>query len=736
MAPLENTPSGDQENCSTTVKTVTLSTLLTVLILSVALAWAQPGSLRLVPVPEPANLDRFVKDKAAAIRLGKALFWDMQVGSDGLMACASCHFHAGTDNRVRNQLNPGQLAEDRTFQAGVTPGPDTFVTLDDFPLFKLVDPEDRGTGGVNPNDPDVLRNINDVVSAQGVVLRRFEQVNEGRDIDTGSIIRDTLFTRDGRNVRQVEPRAVPTVINAVFNFAQFWDGRANHFFNGVNPFGIMDVAAHVWINNNGALEPLNLTANPTQNDYLLDNASLASQAVGPPVSDIEMSWRGRSWPDIGRKMLSLRPLAKQEVHSQDSSLAGLRDPSGRGLATDYPAMFRAAFHDVFWNSSQRVMFTGREAAMVEPSRDNPRSFSLSPGRGLVFTDRFPLQEQSDQEMDGYSQMEANFSLFFGLAVQLYQATLVADDTPFDRFVDGDPTALTERQQRGMSLFLSGGTACADCHVGSEFTGASVSLARDPGEAGLIELMAMGDGNRANYDIGFYNIGVRPTAEDLGRGGVVSGLLDLEGNPLPLSFARQFALHLEDKLPFPPVAGPGCVNDFQAEPPTICPEDPLGETRMAVDGAVKTPGLRNVELTGPYMRNGGMATLMQVVDFYVRGGNFREANIDNLDPVIDDINGMKNAPERKEELVDFLLALTDERVRWEQAPFDHPQLFVPHGHNNVIPGNPKRTRILADNMIEIPAVGAAGRQAQGLPPLKPFLADDLEGEALRNFHFRD
>jgi hypothetical protein len=62
--------------------------------------------------------------------------------------------------------------------------------------------------------------------------------------------------------------------------------------------------------------------------------------------------------------------------------------------------------------------------------------------------------------------------------------------------------------------------------------------------------------------------------------------------------------------------------------------------------------------------------------------------------------------------------------------------VPHGHTNVIPGNPKRTRILEDVLMEIPAVGAAGRQAQGLPPLKPFLADNLEGAALSNFHFSE
>lgn len=693
------------------------------LFTAAALTWAQPAPLRTVPVPEPANLALFVKDKAAAIRLGKALFWDMQIGSDGAMACASCHFHAGTDNRVRNQVNPAALAGDEAFD--ILPGADGVLAMEDFPFFMLADPEDRFSA--------VLRNVNDVVSSQGVVLRRFENVNQGRDADRGTIIRDRMFGRDGRNVRQVEPRNAPTVINAVFNFAQFHDGRANHFFNGVNPFGIMDVNAHVWINNLG-LQQLNLTENPTGNEYLLDNASLASQAVGPPLSDLEMSWRGRSWPDIGRKMLTLRPLAKQEVHPQDSSLAGLRDPSGQGLNSTYTAMIQAAFRDEFWNSAEMVVFTDREEAMVEPSRDNPRSFLLNPGRGDVRSGRSLLQEH--EEADAYTQMEANFSLFFGLAVQLYQATLVSDDTPFDRFVDGDDTALTERQQRGLNLFLSGGAACTACHVGSEFTGASVSLARAPGEAGLIELMAMGDGNRANYDIGFYNIGVRPTNDDLGRGGVAAGLLDLAGNPLPLSFSRQFALHQQNLLPFPPVAEPGCVNDFLADPPTICPDDPLTETRVAVDGAVKTPGLRNIELTGPYMRNGGMATLMQVVNFYVRGGDFREANIDNLDPEIDDINGMKNDPERKEELVDFLLALTDERVRWEQAPFDHPQLFVPHGHTNVIPGNPKRTRILEDVMMEIPAVGAAGRQAQGLPPLKPFLADDLEGEALRNFHFSE
>src|SRR5882724_12469819 len=41
------------------------------------------------PVPKPTDLAAYVKDEAAAIRLGKALFWDMQAGGDGVQACAT-----------------------------------------------------------------------------------------------------------------------------------------------------------------------------------------------------------------------------------------------------------------------------------------------------------------------------------------------------------------------------------------------------------------------------------------------------------------------------------------------------------------------------------------------------------------------------------------------------------------------------------------------------------------------
>ena len=61
-------------------------------------------------LPQVQPTDRQLADllkpgqRQTAIALGKALFWDRQLGSDG-QACASCHFHAGSDTRARGQLN-------------------------------------------------------------------------------------------------------------------------------------------------------------------------------------------------------------------------------------------------------------------------------------------------------------------------------------------------------------------------------------------------------------------------------------------------------------------------------------------------------------------------------------------------------------------------------------------------------------------------------------------------------
>src|SRR6476659_6718846 len=152
-----------------------------------------PGDLRAVAVPGPSNLDDFVKDRAAAIALGKALFWDMQVGSDGVEACASCHFRAGADPRSKNQVSPGLKRvpdPDLTYSTGA--GPNHQLEPGDFPLTRLAVPGLRGA-------LDAATDSNDVVSSQGVHF-----LADGADplgFRVGSV-----------NTRRVEPRNSPSVI--------------------------------------------------------------------------------------------------------------------------------------------------------------------------------------------------------------------------------------------------------------------------------------------------------------------------------------------------------------------------------------------------------------------------------------------------------------------------------------------------------------------------------------------
>jgi cytochrome c peroxidase len=72
------------------------------------------------------------------------------------------------------------------------------------------------------------------------------------------------------------------------------------------------------------------------------------------------------------------------------------------------------------------------------------------------------------------------------------------------------------------------------------------------------------------------------------------------------------------------------------------------------GKFKTPNLRNCELTSPYMHDGSLATLEDVVDFYDRGGN---KNM-NLDPLMKPLHLTEK---EKKGLAAFLKTLTDEKL---------------------------------------------------------------------------
>lgn len=601
--------------------------------------------LKSIPVPglSAAAFADLVQDRKAAIQLGKALFWDTRVGSDNKTACASCHFHAGVDNRIKNQLNPGLLAGDTRFDLG---GPNYTLKAADFPLTRQADPNDAAT---------MVADKNDVVSSQGVFTATFVDVSKNGGADVCNPVSDAVahggsgFSLGGVNTRRVEPRNTPTVVNAIFNFRNFWDGRANNTFNGGDPFGLRSPDILVWKLEYGVLRKVKIS---------LESASLAALSSGPPLSENEMSCRSRTFAKLGRKLLGLRPLANQIVAVDDSVLGARALP-----APSYGALIQRAFQPAYWGSAAVI---NREPAEIQKFKNMDLDFSRHARSGGA-----PL------ERDQTSQMEANFSLYFGVALQLYMETLVADDTPYDRYAGGQSDALNAQQLRGLAIFTGRGQ-CTHCHVGPVMTSASAfSLSTD------VRLdQRLGDNRKIfHYDNGFFNTGVRPTQDDAGVGG-----LDPYGYPLSETRMAQ--------------SGKTAMLGSGFDEAAI---DPAALT--AVDGAFKTPGLRNVELTGPYFHNGGKATLMQVVDFYNRGGDFGVQNKPLTDPAIHPL-GLTEAD--KQDLVAFLLSLTDERVRFEKAPFDHPSICVPHGHA----GN--GTAVQADkagNAIDIigcvPAVGSGG-----------------------------
>ncbi|MCM0594165.2 MAG: cytochrome c peroxidase [Gloeotrichia echinulata DEX184] len=574
----------------------------------------------LTTVAEPSNLGEFVEDQTALLKLGKSLFWDMQLGSDGIQSCASCHFHAGADNRSKNQISPGLLAslKDTTFQVGG--GANYQLTAADFPFHKLADPQNRTS--------TVISDTNDVTSSQGVFYSVFNNIVAGQSVDSTTSEPDSDgFQVNGINVRRVEPRNTPTVIDAIFNKLQFWDGRAKETFNGVNINGATDLTAKVY----KATKPNQLTAVSVS----LNNSSIASLVTGPQLSPFEISADGRTLPQVGSKFLrkkgqkikSLRPLGNQLVHPQDSVLGSESRYPKPGLdIASYDQLIRKAFKKEWWKSKSIIEVDSNGTPTILSKNDDYNESEV--GQTLP-TNQFSLRDW-------------NFSLFSGLAMQEYMSTLVSNQTPFDKFQAGNTNALTVQEKSGLTVFVNnganGGGNCNTCHTIPEFTRASVRRT-----AGVATTDSGNPLINSNINGFIANYGVRPAANDPGAGNTITSLF-------------------------------------------------------------KTPGLRNIALTAPYMHNGGMATLEQVVDFYNRGRG------DDGGPGVAPLN-LTDA--KKADLVTFLkTGLTDQRVLLQQAPFDHPQLFIPNGHPgnqfSVIPsGNTNGTPTATDQLVEIPPVGKNG-----------------------------
>ena len=100
-----------------------------------------------------------------------------------------------------------------------------------------------------------------------------------------------------------------------------------------------------------------------------------------------------------------------------------------------------------------------------------------------------------------------------------------------------------------------------------------------------------------------------------------------------------------------------------------PDPDVGRFAVTKDprdwGLFKTPTLREIEHSGPYMHDGSLATLEEVVEFYDKGGKPNR----NLDP---NLKPLHLTPQEKADVVAFLKALSGEGWQHATSPASFPQ----------------------------------------------------------------
>ncbi|WP_456412587.1 cytochrome-c peroxidase [Thiolapillus sp.] len=207
------------------------------------------------------------------------------------------------------------------------------------------------------------------------------------------------------------------------------------------------------------------------------------------------------------------------------------------------------------------------------------------------------------------------------AIAAFERTLVQRDTPLDKYLLGDKSALSEEQVRGMALF-NGKAGCIQCHNGE--------LASDQD---------------------YHNIGVPPNKR-----------WEEDGLAQVTFRFELYAKGMTEEGYRTTKADPGFY--FR------------GKNKWD-KGKFRTPSLRYTAYTAPYMHNGVFYTMEEVVDFYNRGGFDEEGRTtaypENKSKLIKPL-GLTD--EEKEDLVAFLEAFSGEEILMEKPPMpDYAPLFT-------------------------------------------------------------
>ena len=269
-----------------------------------------------------------------------------------------------------------------------------------------------------------------------------------------------------------------------------------------------------------------------------------------------------------------------------------------------PTIINAAyFHLLFWD--------GREPSLEAQAKDpmvNPVEMGLKnhePVLKIVRTD--PAYQAMFKQVFGVTGNQVTMKQVL-MAIGSFERNVVSGDSPFDRYVyGGDKKAMSPAAVAGMSLFQNKGR-CVDCHT-------------------------MNTTYATFMDNRFHNLGIG--ANELGTKKMQQLAMAFLANKEHRKNVDTSVLTNKDMSELGRFAVTGQLNDL---------------------GAFKTPTLRNVAVTGPYMHNGSLKSLMDVVNFYNNGGVVKKGEKANVFQS-GGIRPLELTEKEKKELVAFLEALT-------------------------------------------------------------------------------
>lgn len=302
--------------------------------------------------------------------------------------------------------------------------------------------------------------------------------------------------------------------------------------------------------------------------------------------------------ELGRRLFFDRRLsfndtlscANCHVPEQGFTQNELRTPvgiEGRSARRNAPALYNVAYREA-------LFFDGREENL-EQQIWSPLLAANEMGNPSVGTVLRRLRELGDYDAEFQALYGEGIGMeTLGRALAEYQRALLSANSPFDRwFFAGEADALPESAKRGFALFLEAG--CSGCHQ-------------------------IQDGHAHFTDDDFHNTGLGfHRAMEPGR---------------RVQLAPGVFVDREDDIPVPR------LSDLGRYEATGRPQDRW---------KFRTPSLRNVAVTAPYMHDGSLSTLAAVIDFYDAGGVPNEG----LDPRI---RALDLTPEQKQDLIAFLESL--------------------------------------------------------------------------------